>query len=252
MKQCKSFAFEKLFAVIALGAGSAGCIGVTQQKVDPSAPSSAVLDACPGGLLPAADGNIDDFEDGNNQTNQEAGRDGYWYIAKDSNGSTFTEPAEGFATAAGGADGSSTAVHIKGTTASGGDQAWGIELGMNFINAQGDLYDASKYKALSFKAKAGAKDAEKQIRVSLADVNTHPTGAVCTACFNHFHSTITLTEDWKDYTIAFEDLKQRAGWGDPRPANVSADKLINLNYQIGGGKPFDLWIDDLKFLECKK
>jgi hypothetical protein len=50
----------------------------------------------------------------------------------------------------------------------------------------------------------------------------------------------------------FEELKQRAGWGDPRPANVSVDKLINLNYQIGGGKPFDLWIDDLKFLECKK
>jgi hypothetical protein len=231
---------------------SAGCIGVSQPKADSSAPSSAALASCPGGFVPAADGNIDDFEDGNNQTNTEGGRDGYWYTAKDSQGSTFEIPAEGFATAEGGADGSTSAVHIKGTTVSGGDQAWGIELGMNFLNSQGEQYDASKYKAFSFKGKLGAKEAEKKVRVSLADVNTHPSGGVCSGCFNHFHATVELGPDWKEYTLAFEDLTQRAGWGAPRPANVTAEKLINVNYQIGGGKPFDMWIDDLKFLECKK
>jgi len=234
--------------VAALGSG---CVGVSQQKADPSAPSSAALAACPGGLVPAADGNIDDFEDGNNQTNQQGGRDGYWYTAKDSLGSTMTVPAEGFSTTQGGADGSSTAVQIKGKTAAGGDQAWGVELGMNFVG-QGDLYDASKYKALYFKAKSGSKEAEKKVRVSLADVNTHPSAGVCANCYNHFNSNIELTPDWKEYTLAFEDLRQRAGWGDPRPSNVTADKLVNLNYQIGGGKDFDMWIDDVKFLECKK
>ena len=71
---------------------------------------AAALAACPGGFAPAADGNIDDFEDGNNQTNQEGGRDGYWYTAKDSNGSTFEIPAEGFTTSEGGDEGSTTAV----------------------------------------------------------------------------------------------------------------------------------------------
>jgi hypothetical protein len=231
---------------------SAGCIGVSQPKVDPSAPSDTALASCPGGFGPAADGTIDDFEDGNNQVSADGGRDGYWYTAKDDQGSTFTAPAEGFATAEGGADGSTTAVHIAGKTASGGDQAWGIELGMNFINGTGELYDASKYKALSFKAKSGAKEAEKKIRVSMADVNTHPSGSVCEACYNHFNSDIELTPEWKEYTLAFEDLKQRAGWGNPRPAHVSADKLVNINVQIGGGKDFDVWFDDLKFLECKK
>jgi hypothetical protein len=230
----------------------AGCVGVSQQKADPTAPSEAVLSACPGGLVPAADGNIDDFEDGNNQTNVEGGRDGYWYAAKDNQGSSFEIPSGEFSTSEGGDEGSTTALHIKGTTSSGGDQAWGIELGMNFLNSQGDFYDASKYEALTFKAKLGSKDVDKKMRVSLADVNTHPTGGVCTACYNHFNSTIELTSDWKEYTLAFKDLKQREGWGQPRPANVTAAKLVNINFQIGGGKPFDVWLDELKFLECKK
>jgi hypothetical protein len=254
MNQRKSLqaTFSTALGALLSGALTVGCIGVSQPKADPSAPSSTALAACPGGFVPAADGNVDDFEDGNNQTNQEGGRDGYWYTAKDSNGSTFEIPAEGFTTSEGGDEGSTTAVRIKGTTASGGDQAWGIELGMNFLAAQGEMYDASKYKALYFKAKLGSKDVEKKIRVSLADVNTHPTGAVCSACYNHFHSNIELTPEWKEYTLAFDDLRQRDGWGAPRPAGVSPDKLVNINYQIGGGKPFDMWIDDLKFLECKK
>jgi hypothetical protein len=232
----------------ALGA----CVGVSQQKADPTAPSEAVMSACPGGLLPAGDGNIDDFEDGNNQTNVEGGRDGYWYTAKDNQGSAYEIPAGEFATSEGGEEGSTTALHIKGTTASGGDQAWGIELGMNFLNSQGDFYDASKYEALAFKAKLGSKDVDKKVRVSLADVNTHPNGGVCSACYNHFNSTIELTPEWKEYTLAFNDLKQREGWGQPRPANVTPAKLVNINFQIGSGKPFDVWLDDLKFLECKK
>jgi hypothetical protein len=237
---------------LALACCASACIGVSQRQDEPTAASAEVLSSCPGGLVPAADGNVDDFEDGNNQTNVEGGRDGYWYTAKDSQGSTFEIPVEGFATAEGGADGSTSALHIKGTTASGSDQAWGVEIGMNFSNTPGELYDASKYEAFSFKAKLGSKDVDEKLRVSLADVNTHPSGGVCATCFNHFNQTIELTPEWKEYTLAFKDLKQRPGWGKPRPANVTPSKLVNINYQIGGGKPFDVWIDELKLLECKK
>lgn len=241
-------------ALAALGiASTLACIGVSQQQgAEAAAPSEEAPSACPGGLVPAADGNVDDFEDGNNQTNLEGGRDGYWYIAKDSRGSAFEIPAEGFATAEGGADGSTTALHIKGTTASGGDQAWGIEMGMNFLESQGELYDASRYEAFAFKAKLGSPDADSQMRVSLADVSTHPSGGACTACYNHFHASVELTPEWKEYRLAFKDLKQRPGWGKPRPASVTPSQLVNINYQIGGGKPFDVWIDDMKLLECKK
>lgn len=229
-----------------------GCIGVSQPKVDASAPSDDALAACPGGFGPAEDGSVDDFEDGDNQTSLQGGRDGYWYTAKDDMGTTIEIPSAGFSTSDGGADGSTSAVHLKGTTAGGGDQAWGVELGMNFLNSQGEQYDASKYKAFSFKAKLGSKDAEKKIRVSLADVNTHPSGGVCTGCYNHFHSNIELTPEWKEYTIAFDDMRQRPGWGNPRPSGLTPEKLVNMNWQIGGGKPYDIWIDDVKLLECKK
>jgi hypothetical protein len=239
-------------AALALAFGATGCIGVSQPRPDKSAPSSDALAACPGGLVPAADGLIDDFEDGDNQASAEGGRDGYWYTAHDDQGSEYTIPAQGFSTSEGGADGSSMAIHIKGKTAGGGDQAWGIELGMNFINGNGEMYDASKYAAIGFKAKLGSKEADRHVRVSLADVNTHPAGGVCTACYNHFNSNIELTNDWKDYTLAFEDMRQRPYWGAPRPSRLTPAKLLNVNFQMGGGKEFDVWIDDLTFLECKK
>src|SRR5262245_45312007 len=100
----------KAASLVALAFASSGCIGVSQEKVDASAPSADALSTCPGGFVVAADGNVDDFEDGNNQTNVEGGRDGYWYTAKDSQGSTYEIPAEGFATSEGGADGSTTAL----------------------------------------------------------------------------------------------------------------------------------------------
>jgi len=253
MRQSRPFSKKPSAALCALPLLIAsGCIGVSQPKPDASAPSTAALSSCPGGLVPAADGLVDDFEDGDNQGTLEAGRDGYWYTAHDSLGSEFTIPAQGFQSSEGGADGSTMSVHIKGKTGSGGDQAWGIELGLNFKNSQGEMYDAGKYAALFFKAKSGSKEADRKVRVSLADVNTHPNGAVCTACYNHFNSNIELTSDWKDYTLAFEDLRQRPYWGAPRPARVTAAKLVNLNFQMGGGKDFDVWVDDIKFLECKK
>ncbi len=233
---------------------SVGCIGVSQPKMDASAPSDDALAACPGGLLPAADGNIDDFEDGNQQGTPEGGRSGSWYLSADSSGSAFTTPAAGYATAEGGADGSTTSLHVAGKTVAGDPSAaWGVEIGLNFLETGGEFYDASKYKAFFFKAKLGSKTADKSVRVSLTDVNTHPSGTVCTTCYNHFNNNIELTPDWKEYTLAFEDLRQRDGWGAPRPPRLTPEKLVSLNYQVGGAvKEFDMWIDDLKFLECKK
>jgi hypothetical protein len=90
------------------------------------------------------------------------------------------------------------------------------------------------------------------VRVSLSDVNTHLAGNVCKGCYNHFHKELNLTPEWQEYTIAFSDMKQRPYWDDPRPESVSPAQLVGLNFQIGGGKPFDLWADDIRFLACKK
>jgi hypothetical protein len=236
---------------VLLLAGAPGCAGASQKVDTADDLREEAASACDGTLVAPEDGLIYDLEDGDNQSNQAAGRDGYWYTVADSRGSEFEIPSEGFSPSEGGADGSRMAVHVKGKTASGGDQAWGIELGVGFINGN-DLYDASKYVAFSFKAKTGDERADREVRVSLPDVNTHPAANVCASCSNHFNKTITLSTEWQEYTIAFADMRQREGWGDPRPAGLTPAKLINLNFHIGGGKDFDTWVDDIKFLQCKK
>jgi len=219
-----------------------------------SAPAAAAdsttppkLEVCSGELQPAADGLVDDFEDGDNQVAALAGRGGTWWSAKDALGSVFTHPTGSLLPSEGGAD-SAKAMHVSGKTVTGSNDAWGIEIGANFINARGGLYDASKYAGLRFKAKATGPT--QTVRVNLGDVNTHADTGVCTTCWNHFRKDFPLHETWQTYTMRFADLTQRDGWGAPRPANLFASKLVTVSFALDGGKEFDVWIDDIEFLVC--
>ena len=73
----------------------------------------------------------------------------------------------------------------------------------------------------------------------------------CNDRWNHFGKDITLSEEWAEYVIPFSELKQADGWGDPRPPSVTPEKLYNLDWSIGPGATFEIWIDDVKFHECK-
>jgi hypothetical protein len=215
----------------------------------PTGPASPSASACDGELVPGAEGSIDDFEDGNGQMATLGGRDGYWYIAKDPNGSAVDEPAQGTDPVDGGAGGSSKAMHVKGHTA-GGEGAWGVELGVQYVSDTSVQYDASKYAGISFMAKK-AGDTSK-VRVNVGDVNTHPTGGVCKNCWNHFRKDFTLSDDWQKFTMTWNEMKQRDGWGDPRPKSITPEKVVTLSYALEGGKSFEIWVDDITFLECKK
>lgn len=199
---------------------------------------------CSGDAKPAADGLIDDFEDDNSQLSKSAGRDGYWWTAQDTNGSTI-EPKK-FAAASGGA-GSPKAANFKGSTSSE-NGAWGVNFGVNFLSEKAP-YDGSQYAGISFKAKAGP-NSTKKFRFKLGDINTHEDAGVCKDCWNHFGQDITLTEDWKEYRILFAEVKQADGWGKPRPATVTTDKLWNIDFSIGPGATYDIWVDDVQFLSC--
>jgi len=227
----------------------AGCIGVSQTRRDSTrgavAASGSRLASCPRGVRVAADGDLDDFEDGNTQLTKLGGRDGYWWSKKDSFGSTVTMTPED-----GGAGGSEIAMHATGNTTSGsGDENWGAGIGVNLVS-QGLRYDASKYVGIRFRAKAGPK-ATRAVRFKIGDVNTHKDAGVCTACWNHFGVDLTLTGDWRDYDVLFAEAQQEPGWGAPRPNAVTPSKLVSLDWTIGPGQIYDLWLDDLAFLECR-
>jgi hypothetical protein len=225
-----------------------GCIGVSAKPA--SAGAGAQVAICRAGAQPAADGIIDDFEDGNTQLTAAAGRDGYWYPSKDNSGSTM-EP-DPFAPAEGGADGSGLALHFFGKTVSGDPaQAWGAAAGLRWMNQADTPYDASKYAGITFKARVDEK-ATRNMRVKIGDVNTHPDGHVCKACFNHFGKDFKLTPKWQQYTVLFTEAQQLPDWGDPRPPAITPGKLYSLDFAIAPAQPnYDVWIDDVQFIECK-
>lgn len=208
-------------------------------------PETAPPKVCSGAPSRAADGAVDDFEDGNGQLSGAAGRNGYWFTAKDDRGSLI-EPTGNFTPADGGAAGAGKAALVKGKTAAV-DGAWGATLGANFV--QSGFYDLSKYAGVSFKIKASGPVA---VRFKLPDVNTVPEGGVCSSgCWNAFGKDLSVTTEWQEVTVLFSELRQQDGWGDPRPPALAVNKVKGLEWAIDKGQEFELWIDDVHLLECK-
>lgn len=228
--------------------GCAGCIGVSASRSAGGGasvgPVADEIKVCRSGTRSAPDGVIDDLEDGNTQVSLEGGRDGYWWRANDPLGSSIE-----LANSEGGADGSEMAIRVAGSTATGAD-AWGVNFGLMYVSQKGATYDASKYAGVSFKAKVGPKSI-RSLRFKVGDINTHKDADVCKTCWNHFGKDMTFSPQWREYRIMFADLRQADGWGDPRPPAVTPSKLVNLDWSISGGQAFEIWIDDVQFIDCK-
>jgi hypothetical protein len=218
-----------------------GCLDASKQAMCPAGPNAPK--ACVSGSRPAEDGLLDDFEDGATQLAKIADRGGYWFTSHDPNGSVI-DPMP-FAISDPGAGSSEKSLHVFGHT-SADNGAWGVLVGANFVE-QG-FYDASKYAGISFKAKT-AGSGTKSARFNVADVNTHPDGGVCKNCWNHFGKDLDLTTDWQEYKFSFAELAQQSGWGDRYPT-ITPSKVIAFSWAIGPGRPFDLWVDDVRFIDC--
>ena len=239
---CPSFVAPggPLLAASALLLG--GCIGVS---APPPHGTGAIIPKCTGPAVPAPDGLIDDFEDGNTRVAQIEGRGGYWFKSTDPAGSFFG-PAD-LGPVEGGRNGG-LVLHPVGKTVPPSDEAWGAILGGNF-SSEG-LYDASKYSGISFWAKVG-ENSTRSIRVEVGDVNTHENGGVCTQCWNHFGADLTFTPEWKQYVLLFRSLRQEQGWGDPRPPNIDPSQLYSIGFKIKPGNTFEFWLDDVEFVTCR-
>ncbi len=253
-----------VLAVAELCTACCGCpksaVVASEPAVSPAAAPAAPLTpnaagavvavkTCAGAMIPAVDGLVDDVEDNDNQVQKLAGRGGYWWAAKDDKGSTI-EPLGAMKMSEGGANGSKYAVHVTGKNAPAGDMAWGTVLGLRLVDGQ--LYDASKYAGVSFFAKAGDKSTST-VRLKVADVNSHPDGKVCKdGCWNDFGKDFTFSHDWQQYRVSFAEMKQQDGWGDPRPPSITPGKLVQIAWAISTpGADFDVWLDDVRFLDCQ-
>jgi hypothetical protein len=236
---------RKLLVTAVLLTG-ASCVGVSANRSNQGGGSIPVpkLRNCPTGVVPAEDGLIDDFEDGNTKTAAKAGRGGYWWKSADPKGSAF-DPDE-LRIVDGEADHPGKTLHMSGTTSSAPD-AWGALFGANI--APEKTYDASKYVGISFRAKVG-NDSSPSIRFKVGDINTHPDLGVCTSCWNHFGKDISLTTEWKEYKVLFNAMRQEPYWGAPRPDSITTTALYSFDFSIKPGQKFDIWVDDIQFLVC--
>lgn len=189
---------------------------------------------------------IEDGEDGDNRILVRGGRGGYLYTYADDDGSTVAPRGE-FTIAAGGADGSDGALRMHGTLADADGAYAGLGLSLTEPKAP---YDASRYTGISFSARR-APGSAAAVRLKLPDVNTDPEGGVCTECFNDFGIDFQVAEQWTRYVVAFADLAQGAGWGQPRVPALDASRLYSVQWQVATrGASFDIWIDDVAFVGC--
>jgi endoglucanase len=201
--------------------------------------SGRAREATPGACSGDGAGLIEDGEDGDKRGLVREGRGGYWFSFVDSSGSTL-QPQGDFKLESPGHQGSLHAARMRGRTAASGDSVY-AGIGLSLTDPRGP-YDASRYDGISFWAKGPG-----HVRLEIPDGYTAPEGRKCKDCYNDFGIELALAAGWQRYTVKFEWLAQRQGWGDPR-AELTRSELYAIEWQFGTpAREFDVWIDDLRF-----
>lgn len=139
---------------------------------------------------------------------------------------------------------SGVAMHIKGTNFS----SWGAGMGFNFSRTG---WNASAFAGITFWAMSST---ETQITIGIATRETQDVayGGKCVPsggkqCNDYFKTKRTLTTTWQAYLVTFAELRQE-GWGVAAPTHtINVKKLMEIQFVVAQGHPFDFWIDDVTF-----
>jgi len=257
-----------------------------QQSTADAAPDAAIVTCIKSSNALIADFTVD------NSLNTAEGRSGGFYVYGDPDG-TFDPPKNGDnpypIDSTTGNPGCSGAGSFR-VKASGFD-VWGAAAGADFVPKSGTYkgtYDASKYKGVSFWAKAGA--ALTGVLVSFPDIYTdagvdlaaldaidptitqpcvyNPAAAMnCSPYLVKFadpqfplYQSYQVDTTWKRFDILFADTQQdkyNAGYHTAANA-IDTQHLtgmaiqVNAKYDASGkasANDFELWIDDVNFIE---
>jgi len=187
---------------------------------------------------------IDDFEDGDlllPANPARAGRVGHWYAFNDGTGIETLEAAV-IKRGANSVDG----LYVRGKEFLN----WGCGFGASLAESSGGQatkapYDASAYGAVTFWARAVNPTS---VMVTLPDVDTDVAGNVCSTCAHHYYKKVSVTGTWQRFTIAFSDLTLEPG-GTPVPSAFKPSSLFSLEFRFPPGAAFDLFVDDVAFVE---
>ncbi|WP_437729271.1 hypothetical protein [Sorangium sp. So ce861] len=221
------------------GSGSAGAGG--------DGPDCDVLEVVPGEALDLS--LIDDMEDGNIGILKGDGatpRQGAWFKYNDGSEGGVQEPSDPAELVA--AIMPVRGDSERGVRTSGNDRFtnWGAGVGFNLSNT---YHDATGYRGITFWAYA-EREAPMELLVTFVDRQTDPGGGVCgdeegqVPCYDHFHTSVTLTSEWKHFKVPVGCLVQN-GFGLFEA--LGQDTLQRVQFSLGPGHAFGFWIDDVAF-----
>ncbi|MFL5304490.1 MAG: hypothetical protein ACJ8F1_04725 [Polyangia bacterium] len=191
---------------------------------------------------------IDDLEDGDVYICTLDGRSGGWYTVADLTSSDLT-PGFPFATTKipGGRGTSQYAARFSGS----GFTDWGAVMGFG-LNQPGIgrlPYDASSAGGIKFWMKSNAP---VQVQLLLPETTLPSDGGTCSDsaagrnCNNAFSFQITApSSDWTEYQVPFSALTQPGG-----SATWNPRFLLAVQFAVGPGAAFDVWVDDIRFYHC--
>ncbi len=185
---------------------------------------------------------IDNLEDQNTQIIVQQGRNGYWYTYNDGTGGTLLPNP--LAVTSGGANGTLYSMGINGS----GFTGYGAGLGFNFLASAPLDYNAQSYGYTGVKFYALSTPAGQVVHFTIGtdETMTLANGGSCAvSCGDSYGASVTLTSAWAPYTFYTTQLSQQ-GWGAP----VALDwaKIINMQFQVPGGQPFNFQVDEIQFV----
>jgi hypothetical protein len=209
---------------------------------------------------------IDDMEDGDEAIcvrDGPNGRHGPWVTVGDGSSMSTLVPAQGFLAPTPIEGGRGTSSHYAAHFAGSGFTDWGALMGFTLNNDQGlfsSTYKASAYGGITFWMKSNVA-----VSVGFRVPATSPVekGGTCKDsasefnCNNNFQFRLSAPPDpnvWAEYHVPFAASVQGTR-GHPRnqefgDATWNADLLVGVEFGVGPGKAFDVWIDDVAFYHC--
>jgi hypothetical protein len=104
--------------------------------------------------------------------------------------------------------------------------------------------DARRWRGISFSVRASVP---RTFHMKVSDRNTSSSGGVCTACSDHFQIGLAAGTNWTAHDVPFSTLTQ-TGVGDSFPA-LDTSALLSLEFSANTSQAFELWLDDIAFLE---
>jgi len=248
-----------------------GSDGETSQSTDGEDSTTALVVSIPGpdgGPLPSGDGGpllgelIDDIDSESmaGWIPIRSGRVGTWFTYSDGTAggvvpAASSPPAQSVGTIIGwNGNPNNLAAHVSGN---GLSLYAGIGFYLNAYNLTASTYDASAYRGFVFWGRVGGDSGTTSVRFAVPDKNTSAAGGVCTAaseggaagCSDYFSKGITLTPSWQQFVIDYTQLQQ-TGFGLPKGlTGLDAAHIYSCQFQLSPGAPFDIWIDDIYFID---